>query len=115
MQRAHPARRGAPPAAQLPATGACTGISLATTQPGYIHARTIEWGIDLNSKLIISPRGNAIVEPVHGEAGHPLAARGFVGISVSQDNFIGEGMNEAGLNAGFSSHYGRFAGPFDPG
>jgi choloylglycine hydrolase len=40
---------------------------------------------------------------------------GFVGISVSDDRFIGEGMNEAGLNAGlfYFSGYGSLAA-FDP-
>jgi choloylglycine hydrolase len=39
---------------------ACTGISLVTTGGDHVHARTIEWGgFDLQSTLIVSPRGHA--------------------------------------------------------
>lgn len=105
---------GTPP----PAMGACTGISLATTQGEHIHARTIEWGnFDLNSKLIISPRGHSYTStlPMEKQGIQWRGKYGFVGISVSQDNFIGEGMNEAGLNAGlfYFKGFGSLA-PFDP-
>jgi choloylglycine hydrolase len=101
-----------------PATGACTGISLATTQGDYVHARTIEWGhFDLNSKLIVSPRRHLYTSqlPMEKQGISWTAKHGFVGISVSQDNFIGEGMNEAGLNAGlfYFKGFGSLA-PFDP-
>ncbi|MCB0040239.1 MAG: choloylglycine hydrolase family protein [Caldilinea sp.] len=107
------ATRSAPPA-----MGACTGISLATTQGEHIHARTIEWGnFDLNSKLIISPRGHRYTSslPMEKQGIQWRGTYGFVGVSVSQDNFIGEGMNEAGLNAGlfYFKGYGSLA-PFDP-
>lgn len=100
------------------AAGACTGISLFTTHGDPVHARTIEWGqFDLNSKLIVSPRGyhytSMLMMEVQGISW--TSKYGFVGISVSQDNFIGEGMNEAGLNAGlfYFKGYGSLA-PFDP-
>ena len=101
-----------------PAAGACTGISLSTTQGDHVHARTIEWGhFDLNSKLIVSPRGHRYTSalPMDKSGISWTGKYGFVGISVSQDNFIGEGMNEAGLNAGlfYFKGYGSLA-PFDP-
>lgn len=103
--------------ALVQAAVACTGISLETTAGNHIHARTIEWGnFDLNSKLIESGRGHRFT------SGLPMGKRGltweniygFVGISVSEDRFIGEGMNEAGLNAGlfYFAGYGSLA-PFD--
>ena len=101
-----------------PAMGACTGISLATVHGEHIHARTIEWGnFDLNSKLIVSPRGHDYTSqlPLEKQGIQWRGTYGFVGISVSQDNFIGEGMNEAGLNAGlfYFKGFGSLA-PFDP-
>ncbi len=104
--------------AAAPVMGACTGISLATTQGDHIHARTIEWGhFDLNSKLIVSPRGHRYTSslPMEKQGISWTGKYGFVGVSVSQDNFIGEGMNEAGLNAGlfYFMGFGSLA-PFDP-
>lgn len=80
-------------------------------------ARTIEWGhFDLNSKLIVSPRGHKHTSALPlGKQGLGWTSKyGFVGISVSQDQFIGEGINEAGLNAGlfYLRNYGSLA-PFD--
>ena len=104
--------------ASAPAAGACTGISLFTTQGDPVHARTIEWGnFDLNSRLIVSPRGHRYISqlPMEKQGISWTGNYGFVGISVSQDNFIGEGMNEAGLNAGlfYFKGFGSLA-PFDP-
>lgn len=93
---------------------ACTGISLATPKGEHIHGRTIERGqFDLNSKLIVSPRGHAytaMLPDVKAGLGRE-SSLGFVGISVSDDRFIGEGVNDAGLNAGLFSLQGlRIAG-----
>lgn len=100
------------------AAGACTGISLSTTQGDHVHARTIEWGhFDLNSKLILSPRAHRYTSslPMEKQGISWTGKYGFVGISVSQDNFVGEGMNEVGLNAGlfYFKGFGSLA-PFDP-
>lgn len=97
----------------------CTGIDLTTVDGNLVAARTIEWGeFDLGSKLVISPRGTTWSSrlPDGGTGLTWTSAYGFVGISVSQDQFIGEGMNEAGLNAGlfYFKGYGSLA-PFDPG
>jgi choloylglycine hydrolase len=97
---------------------ACTGISLVTTGGDHVQARTIEWaGFDLESKLIISPRGHSFTSalPMNRKGLSWTSGLGFGGISVSDDRFIGEGMNEAGLNAGlfYFKGYGSLA-PFDP-
>lgn len=97
---------------------ACTGISLVTTGGAHVHGRTIEWAsFDLNSRLIVSPRGHEFTSTLPLERnGLTWKGRyGFVGISVSEDRFIGEGMNEAGLNAGlfYFPGYGSLA-PYDP-
>ncbi len=82
---------------------ACTGISLLAGQGNWIQARTIEWGeFDLASKLVIAPAGASYTSILNdGSKGLTWVQKyGFVGVSVSVDQFIGEGMNEAGLNAG---------------
>lgn len=96
---------------------ACTGISITTKNNQHIQARTIEWGeFPLESKLIFSPRNQDFrsLTP-KGRNGMSWRAKyGFVGISVVNDGFIGEGINEAGLNAGlfYFTHYGSLA-PYD--
>ncbi len=82
---------------------ACTGISLLGGTNNWILARTIEWGeFDLNSKLVVAPAGNMYTTTLNdGTKGISWKQKyGFVGVSVSVDTYIGEGMNEEGLNAG---------------
>ncbi len=104
--------------ASAPAPAGCTGIALATTAGDHVIARTIEWAhFDRASKLIVSPRGHRYTSSLPmGKSGVSwTSTHGFVGIAVSQDHFIVEGMNEAGLNAGlfYFKGYGSLA-PFDP-
>lgn len=89
----------------------CTGISI--NQNDFIlQARTIEYAeSNLNSKLIISPKNKHFVSilPNTKKTGIEWNAKyGYVGISVIDDRFIAEGINEAGLNAGlfYFPHYG---------
>lgn len=83
---------------------ACTGINFTTADGKFIAGRSIEWGeYDLNSKLIIMPSGvkYQAFTPEGKQNGHKWTGKyGFAGISLINENFIGEGLNEAGLNAG---------------
>ena len=94
---------------------ACTGISLKTKDNNNIQARTIEFGeYNLNSRVIISPRNRNFTSltPTGKQDGYKWKAKyGFVGASVVYDQFIGEGMTEAALNAGlfYFPHYGSLA------
>lgn len=102
----------------LPAADACTGITLSTESHANIHARTIEWGENnLNSKLIVAPRDYRYTSTLpNGAEGVSWQSKyGFAGISVSDDRFIAEGVNEAGLTAGlfYFKGYGSLA-KFDP-
>jgi choloylglycine hydrolase len=97
---------------------ACTGISLPTVAGQSVHARTIEWGSGpLDSRLIIAPRGIQLTSELPGDKrGVSWTNRyGYVGVSLVVDHIIGEGMNEAGLNAGlfYFPGYGGYA-PYDP-
>lgn len=90
---------------------ACTGITIKDTQ-NIVQARTIEYGEEnLKSKLIISPQNYQYKSFLPNSKSFGLswkAKYGFVGISVLNDNFIGEGVNEKGLNAGlfYFPYYG---------
>lgn len=93
---------------------ACTGITLKTENKEIIQARTIEWaGNNLNSSIIISPRGEKFQSPLPDKKlGLKWTSKyGFVGASVSHESIIGEGVNEVGLNAGvfYFLNYGQLA------
>ena len=93
---------------------ACTGITLKSQDGHSIVARTIEWGgSDLNSQYVIVPRGHRqqSLLPEGGTDGMTFTARyGYVGLSVEQETFVAEGLNEAGLSAGlfYFPAYGQY-------
>ena len=101
-----------------PVAHACTGIAVNAADGTRLLARTIEWkGGNLNSKLIIMPRGhkNTALTP-KGENGKVWHNKyGAVGASTVEPRFVTEGVNEKGLNAGifYFSHYGSLT-PYNP-
>lgn len=94
---------------------ACTGISVRTKDNNLVQGRTIEFGeYNLNSRVVVSPRGREFtsITPNGKTDGYKWKAKyGFVGASVVYEQFIGEGINEAGLNAGlfYFPNYGSLA------
>lgn len=96
---------------------ACTGISLKSGDGAHVYARTCEWGgSDLESRYVVVPRNDRAVSMTPtGRNGLEYVSRyGYVGVSVSQDTFVTEGMNETGLSAGlfFFPGYGEYV-PYD--
>lgn len=94
-----------------PIASACTGISILAQDNTRLHARTIEWsGGNLNSKLVILPRNHVnIALTPEGKNGKTWKNKyGAVGASTVAPEFVTEGVNEKGLNAGifYFSHYG---------
>ena len=93
---------------------ACTGITLQTTDSLIITARTIEWAAEpLNAMLVVVPRGQKQHSwlPDGTRKGKSFTAEyGYVGIAVENDEFIMEGINEAGLAAGlfYFPDYGEY-------
>lgn len=82
---------------------ACTGITLRSGNGSYVVARTIEWGgSNLNSTYAVVPRGHIQYSLIPGGGrGMKFAAEyGYVGLAVETEDFITEGLNEAGLSAG---------------
>lgn len=106
-------------AVQVPSSWACTGITLTVKDGSKIVARTIEWGgSDLNSQYVIVPRGYEQHSYIPGgqQTGMKFTARyGYVGLAVEQEQFVAEGLNEAGLSAGlfYFPGYGQYE-TYDP-
>lgn len=93
---------------------ACTGITLRTTSGSPVPARTIEWaGNDLESKYSIIPRGFRQRSFVPGGKKDGLSFKakyGYVGLAVEQEEFVVDGLNEAGLSAAlfYFPGYGKY-------
>ena len=93
---------------------ACTGITLQTADSLIVTARTIEWAAQpLNAMYVVVPRGQKQRSwlpdgTLHGKSF--TAEYGYVGIAVENDEFIMEGINEAGLAAGlfYFPEYGEY-------
>lgn len=98
---------------------ACTGITLKAADGAVVLARTIEWGgSDLDSRYVVVPRGYEQQAYVTGgeKAGMKFVARyGYVGVAVEMEDFVAEGLNEAGLSAGlfYFPGYGGYEA-YDP-
>lgn len=93
---------------------ACTGITLHTQQGDVVTARTIEWAAEaLNSGYVVVPRGHKQQSflPDGTQNGKRFTAKyGYVGLTVEQPEFVMNGMNEAGLEAGlfYFPAYGQY-------
>lgn len=92
---------------------ACTGITLKSKDGSTVLARTCEWGgSNLESRYVIVPRNHTVTSITpSGQNGLVYTSRfGYAGISVVQDSFVTEGLNEAGLSAGlfFFPGYGQY-------
>lgn len=98
---------------------ACTGITLKSADGATVLARTIEWGgSDLNSRYVVVPRGYEQQAYVTGGTRDGLkfkARYGYVGVAVELEDFVAEGLNEAGLSAGlfYFPQYGSYEA-YDP-
>lgn len=98
---------------------ACTGITLHSADGATITARTIEWaGNDLESRYSVVPRGYTHQSYVPGglKEGMTFKAKyGYVGLAVEQEEFVVDGLNEAGLAAAlfYFPDYGQYE-DYDP-
>jgi len=86
----------------LQSAQACTGIRLIAADGTVVHARTLEFGIDLKSNVIMVPRGYARVGTTpDGKEGLKWKAKyaslGANGVGLP---FIFDGLNEKGLAVG---------------
>lgn len=94
---------------------ACTGIIIRTENGVAIPARTMEFGFDIRSKLLIIPKGTSIsfLSSVEGKEGYKMKAKyGFAGMNAVEKNIVVDGINEAGLYLG-CFYFSGFA-KYDP-
>lgn len=101
-----------------PSGQACTGITQRAADGSRIVGRTIEWGgTNLNSRYAIVPRGyeQSSFLPDGGKGMTFKARYGYVGLSVENEAFVAEGINEVGLSAGlfYFPAYGEYSA-YDP-
>ena len=81
---------------------ACTGIRLIAQDGTVVHARTLEFGIDIHSDVLVVPRGYARTGTTpDGKEGltwkTKYASVGLNGVGLP---FLFDGLNEKGLAAG---------------
>ncbi|MDG2407947.1 MAG: choloylglycine hydrolase family protein [Pirellulales bacterium] len=83
-------------------TSGCTGTTLVAKNGAVAVGRTLEFGMPLNSHLVVHPPGTPFV----GQTPNDIpglafsAVYGFAGITVSDEwSLIVDGTNEKGLNA----------------
>ena len=86
----------------LQSAQACTGIRLIAADGTVVHARTLEFGLDLESNVIMVPRGYArVADTPDGKEGLKWKAKyaslGANGVGLP---FIFDGLNEKGLAIG---------------
>lgn len=97
---------------------ACTGIMLKSADHKTVTARTIEWaGGDNHNRYVVVPRKHLweSLTPDGSKGQYFSNEYGYIGFAVEQDEFIVEGLNEAGLSAGlfYFPEYGEYE-PFCP-
>jgi choloylglycine hydrolase len=85
----------------------CTGIRLTAQDGTVVHARTLEFGVDLESDVILIPKGFKRVGtvPPDNEKGIGKGAQwttkyASVGANGFGQNIIVDGLNSEGLAAG---------------
>ncbi len=81
---------------------ACTGISLTAKDGSVVVARTLEFGLDLQSQISVIPQGTTLTGTLPNDAkGITYTAKhGFLGANAFGLPVIVDGLNDAGLYVG---------------
>jgi choloylglycine hydrolase len=81
---------------------ACTGITIKPGDGSVIFARTLEFAVDIESNIIIVPRGKEYVGTAPGDKpGHRWTGKyGAIGANLFNQPVIIDGVNEKGLHVG---------------
>ncbi len=80
----------------------CTAFQLKAEDGAYVYCRTLEFGYEMDSHLLIVPRGTEYMGTAQkGEGLKWKTKYGYVGMNLSlARNLISDGMNEKGLVVG---------------
>lgn len=82
---------------------ACTGITIKTENGAILPARTLEFGFDIQSDILVIPKGTQItfLSSLEGKDGYKMTAKyGFAGMNAVGKEIVIDGINEAGLYLG---------------
>jgi choloylglycine hydrolase len=80
---------------------ACTGIMLKTADGSIVHGRTVEFGVFIESTMVLVPRGYAFTGDTPLGPGKQWTAKYAAIGAIAFDNLaIMDGMNEKGLAVG---------------
>jgi choloylglycine hydrolase len=84
------------------AAQACTGIRLIAKDGGVVAARTLEFGLDLHSDVLVVPAGTALTGtlPDGGKGISYTTKYGFLGANAEGLPAIVDGLNDQGLYVG---------------
>jgi len=85
-----------------PVAQACTGIRLIAKDGGVVAARSLEFGLDLHSEVMVVPAGTTLTGtlPDGGKGISYKTKYGFVGADAEGMTAIVDGMNDQGLYVG---------------
>ena len=88
--------------ALVPVAEACTGIQLTAKDGGVVAARTLEFGIDLESNVIVIPAGTTLTGslPDGGKGISYTTKYGMAGANGFGLSLILDGINDQGLYVG---------------
>src|ERR1700691_2761615 len=86
----------------VPPAQACTGIELIAVDGTVVHARTLEFGVDLKSNVILVPRGYSRTGTTpDGKPGKTWTAKyASLGANALGMPILIDGLNERGLAVG---------------
>jgi choloylglycine hydrolase len=86
----------------VPVAQACTGIRLIAKDGGVVAARTLEFGMDLHSDVLVIPAGTALTGtlPDGGKGISYTTKYGFLGANAEGLTAILDGLNDQGLYVG---------------
>ncbi len=86
----------------VPTAQACTGIRLIAKDGGVVAARTLEFGVDLHSNVLVVPAGTALTGslPGGGKGISYTTKHGFLGANAEGLTAIVDGLNDQGLYVG---------------
>lgn len=80
---------------------ACTGIMLKTQDNSFVHGRTLEFGMMIDTSVVVVPRNYSFVgQTPKGEGMKYTSKYASVGMVAFKDLSIMDGLNEKGLAAG---------------
>lgn len=82
---------------------ACTDFQIKTTDGNVIIGRSMEFAIELDSEVLVYPRGESVTSTAPGgkEGLSWRSKYGFIAVTMFGKEGINDGMNEEGLSFGY--------------